>query len=235
MEYSIATFCFGERYYAQTNRMIEHFDKIEDKPLIFIITDNEESIVKRDFVKVRNISHYNKKYNTYANNYYDFDFSVKRYSLKFALENGFTKIILTDSDVIPNPLSFNNKNILECFIPNSVSGQVCYFFEKEIQTGSMLGKRFLHYEQKFNFEFDKSNLWMPEDCIQYIEIEKERFVSFLSTWDRCVEIKDSDNLPNIPAGNIDEMCFSAIYNGLDLNNNSNRHINLLIAKHDKWY
>ena len=64
---------------------------------------------------------------------------------------------------------------------------------------------------------------------------KEKFYSFLSTWDKCIEIKKTDNLRNIPAGNIDEMCFSAFYNDIKLYNNSSKHINLLIPNHDKWY
>ena len=59
MEYAIATFCYGERYYNQTNRMIESFDYMEVKPQIFIVTDNEDSILKRDFVSVKNITEFN--------------------------------------------------------------------------------------------------------------------------------------------------------------------------------
>ena len=235
MSYAIATFCYGERYYNQTNRMIESFKNIKDKPKIFIVTDSPESITKEDFVFVADIKEYDEKYSTYNTNYYDFDFSVKRFSVKFALDNGFTKIILTDTDVIPNEGLYNDKNILETFISNSVSGQVTYLFEKEIETNSMLGRRFTHYESSFGVDYDKKDMWMPEDCIQFLDIEKEKFYSFLSTWDKCIEIKYSDKLHNIPAGNIDEMCFSAFNNDVELHNNSSKHINLLIPNHDKWY
>ena len=50
MEYAIATFCYGERYYNQTNRLIESFDYMETKPDIFIVTDSVDSIIDRDFV-----------------------------------------------------------------------------------------------------------------------------------------------------------------------------------------
>jgi len=235
MEYAIATFCYGERYYSQTNRMIESFKNLQDKPKIFIVTDSPQSITKEDFVFVSHIKDYDERYVTYNTNYYDFDFSVKRFSVKFALDSGFTKIILTDTDVIPNFSLFTNENILKCFIPNSVSGQVTYLFEKEIETNSMLGRRFVHYENKFNVQYNKVDMWMPEDCVQFLDIEKEKFYSFLKTWDDCIKIKYSDNLYNIPAGNIDEMCFSAFYNGIELKNNSNTYINLLIPNHDKWY
>jgi hypothetical protein len=235
MEYAIATFCYGERYYSQTNRLIESFKNLQDKPKIFIVTDSPESITKEDFVFVSHIKEYDEKYVTYNTNYYDFDFSVKRYSVKFALDNGFTKIILTDTDVIPNQTLFTNENVLKCFIPNSVAGQVTYLFEKEIETDSMLGRRFLHYENKFDVQYNKVDMWMPEDCIQFLDIDKEPFYSFLSTWNDCIKIKYSDNLYNIPAGNIDEMCFSAFHNGIELKNNSNTLINLLIPNHDKWY
>ena len=235
MEFAIATFCYGERYYTQTNRLIESIDKLQDKPNIYVVTDKPDMITKKSFVFIKDISDYNEKYKIYKTNYYDFDFSVKRYSVKFALDSGFTKIILTDTDVIPNHKLFNEKNVLECFIPNSISGQVTYLFEKEVNTNSMLGRRFKHYENKFKVNYDKKNMCMPEDCIQFLDIEKEKFNLFLSVWDACIEIKESDNLFNIPAGNIDEMCFSAFYNGIDLNNNSNKHINLLVPKHEKWY
>jgi hypothetical protein len=235
MDFAIATFCYGERYYSQTNRLIESFKKFNIKPKIFIVTDNPESINKEDFVFVSHINEYDEKYSKYNTNYYDFDFSVKRFSVRFALDSGFTKIILTDTDVVANELVFTNENVLKCFIPNSVAGQVVYLFDKEIETNSMLGRRFLHYENKFGSQLDKKNMWMPEDCIQYLDISKEKFYSFLTTWDECIKIKYSDNLPNIPAGNIDEMCFSALYNGVELKNNSDKFINLLIPIHDKWY
>jgi hypothetical protein len=234
-EYAIATFSYGERYYSQTNRMIKSFEKLQDKPKIFIVTDKPELISKEDFVSVSHIKEYDEKYVTYNTNYYDFDFSVKRFSVKFALDNGFSKIILTDTDVMPNEKLFTHENILKCFIPNSISGQVTYLFEKEIKTNSMLGKRFIHYEDKFNVQYDKVDMWMPEDCVQFLDINKEKFYSFLSTWGDCVKIKYSDNLLNIPAGNIDEMCFSARHNGIELRNNSHIHINLLIPHHEKWY
>jgi hypothetical protein len=235
MSYAIATFCYGERYYNQTNRMIQSFKNIKDKPKIFIVTDSPESITKEDFVFVADIKEYDEKYSTYNTNYYDFDFSVKRFSVKFALDNGFTKIILTDTDVMPNEALFNDENVLDCFISNSVSGQVTYLFEKEIECNSMLGRRFTHYESVFGVNYNKKDMWMPEDCIQFLDIEKEKFYSFLSTWDKCIEIKYSDKLHNIPAGNIDEMCFSAFNNDVELHNNSSKHINLLIPNHDKWY
>jgi len=235
MSYAIATFCYGERYYDQTNRMIESFKKIKDIPKIFVVTDKPESITKEDFVFVCHIKEYDEKYSTYSTNYYDFDFSVKRFSVKFALDNEFTKIILTDTDVIPNENIFTEKNILDCFIPNSISGQVTYLFEAEIESNSMLGERFKYYESIFGVDYNKKDMWMPEDCIQFLDIEKEKFYSFLSTWDKCIEIKYSDNLRNTPAGNIDEMCFSAVHNKIELHNNSNKHINLLIPNHDKWY
>jgi len=51
MEYSIATFCFGERYHKQTNRLIESFEVLEEKPEIFVVTDSVESIVKKKLCK----------------------------------------------------------------------------------------------------------------------------------------------------------------------------------------
>ena len=99
----------------------------------------------------------------------------------------------------------------------------------------MLGRRYLHYETKFGVQYNNVDMWMPEDCIQFLDIDKDKFYSFLKTWDECIEIKYVDNLYNIPAGNIDEMCFSAFYNGIELKNNSSIHINLLTPHHDKWY
>jgi hypothetical protein len=78
-------------------------------------------------------------------------------------------------------------------------------------------------------------MWMPEDCVQFLDIESNKLSSFLSTWDECIKIKDFYNLPNIPAGNIDEMCFSALMNNVELKNNSNAHVNLLVPNHEKWY
>jgi hypothetical protein len=235
MEFAISTFCFGERYYHQTNRMIKSFKGIEDIPNIFVVTDKPELIDKENFVFVKNVSEYDPLYLNYEKNYYDFDFSVKRFSLKFALDSGYSKIILTDTDVIVNQDKFTTQSVLSNFISNSLAGQVVYSYQENVNNNSQLGKRFNHYEKHFGVNFEKSNLWMPEDCVQYLDIEPEKFHKFLSTWDECINIKKRDKLHNIPAGNIDEMCFSALYNDIDIQNNSNRSINLLIALHDKWY
>jgi hypothetical protein len=236
MEYAIATFCYGDRYYQQTNRLIESFDYMEEKPQIFVVTDNVESIIKRDFVNVDDITNYNPKYSTYKKNYYEFDFSVKRFSLKYAFDNGYSKVILVDTDVVVSPERYNHQHVLNSFIENSIAGQVTYNFNDEIITNSNLGRRLIHYESKFEVEFDKSKLnFMPEDCIQYISIEGDARYNFFQTWDKCISIKDTDGLYNVPAGNIDEMSFAALYNGIEVTNNSNKSINLLIAHHDKWY
>lgn len=235
MSYAISTFCYGDRYYTQTNRLIESFYEIDDKPNIFVVTDNPNKIKKESWVNINDIREYNEKYKTYNTNYYDFDFSVKRYSVRFALDNNFTKIVLTDTDVVANKSSFSHSNLLNLFLDNSISGQVTYLFEEQINSSSHLGKRFQYYEKKFNTFFGIKNFYMPEDCIQFLDIEKNKFNLFLQTWDECIKIKYEENLPNVPAGNIDEMCFSALYNNINLENNSSKGINLLIPKHDKWY
>lgn len=236
MEYAISTFCYGERYYQQTNRLIESFDDINEKPDFFIVTDNPSALIERPFVKKKNITEYNKKYSQYENDYYSFDFSVKRFSLLYAFENGYNNVILTDTDAIPNYDLFNTENVMKSFIKNSIGGPVTYCFKNEQNTNSMLGERFKHYENKFGVLFDRDYLdEMVEDCIQYISIEDNLKFKFIKTWNRCIEIKDKDNLPNAPAGNIDEMCFSALYNNLKVINTSNISLNLLVAHHDKWY
>jgi hypothetical protein len=234
-EYAISTFCYGDIYYEQTNRLIESFLEIDDKPNIFVVTDNPDKIRKENWVNINNIKEYNEKYETYNTNYYDFDFSVKRYSVKFALENNYSKIILSDTDVVANNIIFSHNNILKLFLNNSISGQVTYLFDDEINRNSELGKRFQYYEKKFNVKYSNQNFYMPEDCIQFLDIEKNKFESFLNTWDECIKIKYEEDLRNIPAGNIDEMCFSAFHNGIDLKNNSGQGINLLIPKHNKLY
>jgi hypothetical protein len=236
MEYAIATFCYGDIYHNQTNRMIESFNQLSDPPQIFIVTDNPDAITKKKFVNVKNISEYNPKYSEYNKDYYTFDFSVKRFSLLFAFDSGYNNVILTDTDAMVNQQIFSHERVMECFIPNSISGQVTYNFNNEITTNSMLGERLLRYEDVFKVSFNKEELTeMTEDCIQFISIESNLKYKFLEVWDKCIKIKDSESLPNIPAGNIDEMCFSALYNGIKVLNNSNKHINLLTPTHDKWY
>lgn len=236
LPYAITTFCYGERYYNQTNRLIQSFVNFNETPEIFVVTDNPDAILKHDFVRVKNIGEYNQKYSTYNKDYYTFDFSVKRFSLSFAFENGYENVILTDTDAVRNEFTFSTTSIMNTFVGNSIGGQVVYNFSNEVNTNSMLGRRFLHYEKEFGIEFDKTLVnEMPEDCIQFISIPHEKKFKFMETWDKCIKIKDTQNLPNVPAGNIDEMCFAALYNGISCVNTSNKSVNLLIAKHDKWY
>jgi hypothetical protein len=236
MDYAISTFCYGERYYNQTNRLIKSFELVDEKPNIFIVTDKPENITKKENVFVKNVNEYNQDYLIYHSDYYSFDFSVKRFSLLFAYENGYENVILTDTDVLPNYSLYNTESVMNTFIENTIGGQVTYNFTEEQKTYSMLGDRFKFYEKEFNLDFDKNLLnEMVEDCIQYISIKGEKRFDFIKTWNECIEIKDKYHLPNAPAGNIDEMCFSALFNGLKVSNTSNRSMNLLIPHHEKWY
>lgn len=235
-DFCFATFCFGERYYSQVNRFIEDIKKSNFKPKLVVLTDNPDKISKTEFVNVVEISKFNKKYLTYGKKYYDFDFSVKRYVVKHCSDIGYEKIVLVDCDVRVNYQLFNYDKINKSFEKNSILGPVTYNFNEQVKTSSMLGVRLLEYENKFQKNVNKNNLkFMPEDCIQYIFIEKKLMGSFLSTWDECIEYKNSKPLKNVPCGNIDEMCYSALINGIKVGNNSNKSVNIVYAQHDKWY
>jgi len=235
-KFAIATFAYSERYQKQVNRMISEIDSCDFKPTVVVVTDNVDNILDKPFVKKYDISQFNPEYKNYSDSYYTFDFSVKRYSLLAALNLGFTKIILSDADAVPNKSLFTEEYIMKGFVPNSIQGQVTYNFSKEIMTNSELGKRFLSYEKYFNVSYDKNELnFMPEDCIQFVDIEMPKFYNFLRIWDECIKHKNSEKLSNAPAGNIDEMCFAALHCGLTVGNNSDKSMNALTPIHDKWY
>jgi hypothetical protein len=235
-KFAIATFCYGERYQKQVNRMISEIDNCDFKPTVIVVTDDVDFILDKPFVKKYDISEFNPEYRKYSDSYYSFDFSVKRYSLLAALNLGYNKIILCDADAVPNKSLFNEDNILKGFVQNSIQGQVTYNFSNEIINNSQLGERFLEYEKYFNVTFDKNNLnFMPEDCIQFIDIDSSKFYNFLRVWNDCINHKKNSNLSNTPAGNIDEMCFAALKCGISVGNNSDKVMNALIPIHDKWY
>jgi hypothetical protein len=236
IDFCFATFCFGDRYYSQTNTLINDLKISELKPNLIVITDNPDKILIEDFVKVFNVSEYSEDYLNYANNYYDFDFSVKRFTVNKAFELGYNKIILVDTDIRVNYGLFTHENISNSFEDNSILGPVTYNFDEQITTNSELGRRLMYYENHFDYEINKNELnFMPEDCIQYLNIDTDKMVNFLNDWDNCIQVKNSHGLRNIPAGNIDEMCFSAIKNGIKVGNNSNKSLNIVFAQHDKWY
>jgi len=235
-KFAIATFCYGERYQKQVNRMISEIDTCDFKPTLVVVTDNIDNILDKPFVKKYDILQFNPEYKLYSDNYYTFDFSVKRYSLLAALNLGFTKVILCDADSVPNKSIFNEEHILRGFVENSIQGQVTYNFSNEIITNSQLGRRFLSYENYFKVSYDKNQLnFMPEDCIQFINIDIPKFYNFLRIWDECIKHKNSTGLSNTPAGNIDEMCFASLHCDITVGNNSDRCMNVLTPIHDKWY
>jgi hypothetical protein len=236
MKFCFATFCFGERYYEQVNRFIDDISKSDFNPNLIVMTDNPDKISSNHFVTSFNIKDFNSNYVDYADNYYDFDFSVKRYSVLAAFKLGFTNVILVDADMRVNYGLFNYDNIINSFTRNSIKGPVTYNFSEQINTNSELGTRLVEYERHFNIPIDKDKLnFMPEDCIQYISIDEDKFSNFLSSWDRCIGYKKTKPLRNIPAGNIDEMCFSALSTGIEVGNNSNKSLNIIYPEHDKWY
>ena len=69
MNYSIATFCYGERYYQQTNKFIDSLNTLIEKPQLFVVTDDVNAIKKESFVNVKDIREYNEKYFTYQKNF----------------------------------------------------------------------------------------------------------------------------------------------------------------------
>jgi hypothetical protein len=234
--FAIATFCYGDRYHKQVNRMISEIDLCDFKPTVVVVTDDTSKILDKSFVKKYDITDFNPDYKIFSESYYTFDFSVKRYSLLAALNLGFNKIILTDADAIPNKSLFNEDYIIKGFVENSIQGQVTYNFSQQILTNSQLGKRFLFYENYYGVNYDKNELnFMPEDCIQFLDIEIPKFYNFLRVWDQLIKIKNSNNLSNTPAGNIDEMCFAALNCGISVGNNSDKTMNSMINIHDKWY
>ena len=236
MKFTFATFCFGDRYYEQVNRFITDISLQNYKPNLVVLTDNVDKIIKESFVNAVNVANYDGEYLKYENNYYDFDFSVKRFAVRASVDLGYEKVILVDADMRVNSSLFTEEKFLNSFDENTISGPVTYDFEEQINNNSELGRRLLHYENVFGFITNKNKLnIMPEDCIQYLSIEKEKFYKFLDVWDKCIEHKKQDGLRNIPAGNIDEMCFSALYNDIQLGNNSNKSLNIIYAEHDKWY
>jgi hypothetical protein len=66
-------------------------------------------------------------------------------------------------------------------------------------------------------------------------MDEDKLLSFLNTWDECIKLKNSIPLRNVPAGNIDEMCFSSLYNGCSVGNNSDKSLNIIYPEHEKWY
>ena len=234
VDFCFATFCFGDVYYTQTNRLIESFiSKNINFIKIFVITDQPDKIRGEDFVYVKHINEYNEKYNSYEKNYYDFDFSVKRYSLKFALDNGFEKIALVDCDIVLTDF-YSEDEINNSFLKNCITGPICYELDS-CPKSSMLGERLKYYAKIFQSDISEEtikNSCMPEDCILFFNVEKKTFEKFLDCWDYCIKTKYEHNLINIPAGNIDEICFSAYKYGISTRNLA---CDSLIAIHDKWY
>lgn len=235
MEFAVATFCFGQRYYEQANRFIESFIGLKEIPNVIVVTDKTDQIKKTNFTKVFNIEEFNPEYLKYSDCYQEFDFSVKRYSLRACLNLGYNKVLLTDADALVNKLLFSER-IHNVFEKDSILGPITYNFEEEIESPSSLGKRLTIYEKELEIEINKKELdFMPEDCTNYLNIETSKFESFLSTWDKCIKIKKEKNLINTPAGNIDEICFSALANKIKVKKTINLYSSLVTHKHDIWY
>ena len=99
MKFTFATFCFGDRYYEQVNRFITDISLQNYKPNLVVITDNVDKIIKESFVNAVNVADYDGEYLKYENNYYDFDFSVKRFAVRASVDLGYEKVILVDADM----------------------------------------------------------------------------------------------------------------------------------------
>ena len=229
--FCIATFGFGERYYNQINRLIESSKAFQDIPKIFVLTDKPEKIQTTENVEVVNISLYQDSYQFVENNYYIFDFSVKRWVVKHALLQNYNKIVLVDCDIIFNH-SWNCEMYEKYFVEDSISGQVVYDLNNAFDP---LGKRYEYYKQHFGMDFEPSLVnEVPEDCITLFNFKsKELGLEFIDCWSDCIEVKNEHSLGNAPAGNIDEIAFSACKLGIPMKYEYT--YNLLVADHDKWY
>lgn len=229
--FCIATFGFGERYHNQINRLIESSTKFNDIPKIFVLTEKPEAIQCSDNVEIVNVNLYSENYTFTENNYYIFDFSVKRWIVKHALLQNYNKIVLVDCDVIFNH-SWNIEMYEDYFVDGSISGQVVYDLNTAFDP---LGKRYEYYKQHFGKEFHKELVTeVPEDCITLFNFESiDKGLEFINVWSKCIEVKNDHHLGNSPAGNIDEIAFAACELGIPLRNRYT--YNLLVADHDKWY
>jgi hypothetical protein len=235
MKFCFATFVFGDRYYPVANRFIDDIIKSQFKPTLVVVTDRPDLIHQEDFVKTFDIRVLNKKYAYYATNYYGFDFSVERYAIKAALMLGYRKIVLTNAEMRVD-CCFREEEIMTCFKENSILGPSTFDFNKEVTSSSKLGLRLREYEKLFGVEIDKSKLMkMPEDCIEYFQLTTEKYAAFLTDWDCCIEYKYTKPLSNIPIGNIDEICFCAVKNDINLGNNVDSSCRVVHAQHDRWY
>lgn len=215
-DFIFATFTFGDFYHQQTNRLIESSLKInkENRPLIFVITENCDNILKADNVICENICIYDSKYLSFNPIYEKFDFSVKRYSILQALKYGYTKIALIDNDIIFLPESYDKNIVSNFFEQNTVSGPTCYLYKDHLINNSYLGMRFSAYMRYFNNDSDMSkymDMIMPEDCITYFNfIDANQGYNFVDIWGVCRDYKYKVNLNEAPVGNIDEICYCAI-------------------------
>ena len=67
---AIATFCYGERYHNQVNRMISEINSCDFKPTIVVVTDDVTKILDKPFVKTYDILEFNPEYKNYNNSYH---------------------------------------------------------------------------------------------------------------------------------------------------------------------
>ena len=235
MKFCFATFVFGEKYYPVVNRFIDDISKSEFKPILVIVTDKPDKIRQENFVKVFDIRLFNSKYIDYATNYYGFDFSVERYAIHASRKIGYEWIVLTNAEMRIDR-DFNENSISNCFKKNSILSPSVFNFEEQVVSSSKLGLRLLEYEKYFGISVDKKKLTnMPEDCIEYFHMSSDKYDSFLTDWDRCIDYKYSKPLSNTPIGNIDEICFCAVKNGIDVGNNVDKSCRVVHAQHDRWY
>ena len=50
-QFAICTFCFGDRYHKQVNRMISEIELCQFHPPVVVVTDNVDNILDKPFVK----------------------------------------------------------------------------------------------------------------------------------------------------------------------------------------
>lgn len=212
-KFCIASFCFSERYRNIAKKRIVKSCE-ENNINLIILTDRPAEFPNLPNLRVFNINEYQDS-RKLIHKYFEFDFSVKRFSLKKAYELGYKKILLADCDtVIVSPEILADTINKRCTKYNAV-----YPFSAVYNVDFERFGRLKYYLEENNTKEDflKKNKIVSEDLQQLFTFKNdESFQKFFNTWEQLEEIKKHKNIQLRPRSSIEEIAYSSYINGIDL-------------------
>jgi len=223
-KFSVSVFPIGKRYVDQFNSFfLDHFpwDDVD----IFCLTNLPEKIKRKKNIHIININKYDDRYKgEYQENYWSFDFNLKRHSIKESFDYGYRRNIFFDVD--HKILIDDKEKISGLFKRGLITG---FSFSQAKMEEKVRIKRF---NETFPVFKKGESVNILEDSGVFFDLSLEKFLEFYENWDKLVKTNLYKELTH-PRGVLHEISMAAKMSNIQIEDSGQAQWFRSVS--DKWY